>query len=125
MTFNAYITLDGCQYVTSAKTWHPEPVVPATERLNLDGTYDVTFGPGTYLVWMGEIGAPPTATGSWGTIADLRTSLAKRQLLSFTDHYGTNHSACLCLGPFKERSLAPNWDASGNMIYVTVRISTV
>jgi hypothetical protein len=125
MTFNAYITLDGCQYVTSAKTWHYEPLIPATERLNLDGTHDVTYGPGTYRVWIGEIGAPPTAVGSFGSIVDLRTSLAKRQLLSFTDHYGQNYPACLVLGPFKERPLSPDWNSVGSMIYVSVRISTV
>jgi hypothetical protein len=121
---NDYITLDSKKYRTSAKTWHPEPNIPATERVLLNGQMDVTFGKASLLIWIGEIEGPITAASGWGTIVDLRTSLLKRQLLSFTDHYGVTRNI-KATGPFKERSLSSKWDGASNTIYVSVKFTAV
>jgi hypothetical protein len=119
---NNYITLDSKQYKTNGKNWKPEDIVPSTERILLSGVHDVTFAAATLLVWSGQIEAPVIAAGSWGTITDLRTSLRKRQLLSFTDHYGTAYNV-KATGPFKEDSKSVKWDGNSNVIFVQVRLT--
>ena len=119
---NNYITLDSKQYMTNGKTWHMEDFVPSTERILLSGAHDVTFATATVRVWTGQIEAPVSATGSWGTIADLRTSLRKRQLLSFTDHYGSSFNV-KASGPFKEDSKSVKWDGASNSIFVSVKLT--
>lgn len=117
---NDYITLDSNKYRTTHRTWRPARLVPNTDRLLLSGSLDVTFGNGTILEWAGEIVGPVTADGAgWGTITNLRTSLEKRQLLSFTDHYGTTKNVVV-KGLLSERSLSPKLDGTDNVIYVTV-----
>ncbi len=118
---NDYITLDGHRYKTSAKTWHPEPNVPGSARILLNGDLDATFGAASVMMWTGEIIGPVTATDPWGTIADLRTTLAKRQTFTMVDHYGTSYTVVF-QGPFPERSLTQKWDSPTNEIMVKVRV---
>lgn len=118
---NNYITFDSKKYITTAKTWHPEPIVPQTIRVNLDGNLDVTFGPASLQVFVGEIEAPVSPGSGYGSVSDLRTTLAKKQTLSLTDHYGTAHTVAV-QGPVIERSLAPKWDGSSNKVYFKVRL---
>lgn len=123
---NNFIYLDGKQYRTHGKSWHPEDIVPSSERILLNGTHDVTFAAGTLLVWAGQIEAPTVASGSWGTITNLRASLRKRQLLQFRDHYydttGITYNA-KATGPFKEESKSVKWDGPSNKIFVQVRLT--
>jgi len=121
---NSYITLDGKKYKTVHKQWTPGGDKPATLRRTLLGSLDVTYGPGTFNDWQGKIEAPVTPIdGSWGTITDLRTTIAKTSNMSFTDHYGTSYTVHV-LGPFQEESRSPMWDGSSNAIYVKMRIVT-
>jgi len=119
---NNYITLDSKKYFTHGKSWHPEPITPQTVRVMLNGNLDVTYGAGSLQIWVGEIEGHVTSPGSgYGTIADLRTSLLKKQTLSFTDHYGTTYTVA-AQGPFAERSLSVKWDGTGNVIFVKTRL---
>jgi hypothetical protein len=58
---NSYITLDGKKYKTPAKLWQAVPMKPATFRYTLMGMADVTYGPGDYMEWQGQVEAPVTA----------------------------------------------------------------
>jgi hypothetical protein len=123
---NNYIYLDGKQYKTNGKSWHPEDVVPSTERILLSGSHDVTFAAASILVWAGQIEAPTSATGNWGTIGNLRTSLRKRQLLQFRDHYYDTTAITYNVkasGPFKEDSKSVKWDGASNVIFVNVKLT--
>jgi hypothetical protein len=122
---NNYITLDGNKYATNAKGWKVINGKPGTERYTLLGALDVTYGPATPKCWEGEINGPVTARAAgWGTIVTLRTTLAKKQAVSYTDHYGTTVNVH-CLGDFAERSLSTQWDGATNVIYVSVRLVKV
>lgn len=122
---NDYITLDGKKYHTNHKNWKYTPDTPRTERILLDGSLDVTYAPVALKRWSGEIVGPITPDdASWGDISSLRVSLAKRQKLTLTDHYGNSFSASFS-GPFEERSLSPNWDSPSNVIYVQVKVTAV
>jgi hypothetical protein len=119
---NDYLTLDGKRYKTKADSWKPVYGKPHTERRTLTGALDITYGPGTIFAWEGEIIAPVTAQGTeWGTVANLRTSLAKKQAVSMTDHYGQTYNVH-CLGPHEERSLVNVWDSAVNVFYISVRL---
>lgn len=120
---NDYVSIDSKKYHTTARSWRPSPITPSTTRLLLSGNLDAAYGPATLLQWEGEVCGPVTSPGTgWGTISDLRTSLAKRQKLTFVDHYGTSYTGSVITGPFKERSLIPKWDSSDNVIYVLVKV---
>ncbi len=122
MAFNNYITLDSLKYKTTHKSWRPAPNVPSTGRVLLSGALDVTFGAVALNTWNGEIVAPVVADAAgWGTIADLRAALAKKQIFTFIDHYGTSFSV-YAQGPFTERSAAPDWSVNENVVYVTVKL---
>ena len=118
---NNYITLDSKKYKTMHKAWLPITDKPATLRRTLAGSLDVTYGPGVFNEWQGKIEVPVTAATGYGTIADLRTTVAKLTSVSMTDHYGATYTVHV-LGPFTEESRSPMWDGSLNMIYVQVRI---
>jgi hypothetical protein len=128
MTFNNYVTINdnagtSLKFKTVFRNWRPAPITPSSSRVVLSGDLDVTFGAATLKSWMGELVAPVTADGSgWGTIADLRTLLKKRQVFTFTDHDATAYSNTHILGPFIERSLMLKWDSAANVVYVTVKI---
>ena len=122
---NNYITLDGKKYRTPSKYWTPVEDKPATVKMTLNGTVDVTYGPHTFFEWRGQIEGPVTPDDTnWGTIEDLRTTCAKTTSVKFRDHYYPTHSEIdvHVLGPFQERSLSTMWDNASNRIYVTVRI---
>lgn len=119
---NNYITLDDLDYKTKASDWTPVTVKPAMARTLLSSEVDVSYGPGVFKEYRGVIIAPVSDPGgTWGTIADLRTSLEKRQGLNFTDHYG-NEGVAHVFGEIPEQSLSPMWDQGANEFYVSVRV---
>lgn len=120
---NNYISLDGKYYFTPFGRWSP-PLInkPSTTKVTSDGSTDVTYGPASFLSWEGDIEAPVTAPGSgYGTVSDLMTSLAKRQALTFYDHYNTQYSVH-AIGPFQSSSMSPKWDSASNIFLVTVNL---
>lgn len=122
---NNYITLDGKKYKVPSKQWQPVTTKPNTVRMTLLGEVDVTFGGATITEWQGQIEGPVTPQdGSWGSISDLRATLAKRQEIAMIDHFGV---ACtvVCIGPFKEDSFMSAWDASSNHFNITARVIKV
>jgi hypothetical protein len=122
MAIRDYITLDSLKYHTPAKAWEPVPNRPISVRRTLLGAADAAFGPISWREWQGDIRAPVTAEAAgWGTIANLRTSLAKRQALAFVDHYG-NACNVVVMGPFPERSIMNVWDDPANSFFVTVAL---
>lgn len=117
---NNYLKLDGYKYMTPARNWRPIPSKPATTRVNLDGSTDVTYGPATINQWVGDIIAPVTAPGGgWGTKALLDVTIAKRQAVAFEDHYG-NACNVHVLGSFEAISRSPMWDGASNEFLVAV-----
>jgi hypothetical protein len=120
-----YIILDGKKYKCPWKAWQPEPVVPSSARLILDGSGHVVFGPTDLKIWTGELEAPVTPEdATWGDPDDLRTSLRKRNTLSFTDHFDVTYTV-KAQGPFKERSLSPVWDGESNVIFISMSLMSV
>ena len=116
---NSYITLDSLKYSTTQQRWVPTTLKPGSVRFTIEGTIDGTYGPDVFYVWQGEIRAPASAGAGWGTISDLRTTLAKRQSLTFIDHWGTSHPVHI-VGEMPERFLTPDWASS--LGFVQVRI---
>jgi hypothetical protein len=129
MAFFAYIILDGYRYKTLARQWRPMTMRPASPRLTLQGNLEATFGVATLKRWEGEIStphgtaAPGAADGTlYGNIYTLRASLAKGQMLAFTDHNGTAYSV-VAVGPFGEQTVQNVWDAASNKYYVQVQFT--
>jgi len=119
---NNYITLDTKKYATPANNWHCITRKPNTARFTLQGDLDVTYGPAVPVYWEGEIIGPVTARATgWGTIANLRTSLAKQESLNFTDHYGSSYTVH-SIGDLQERSLSNKWDDPTNVLYISVKL---
>jgi len=119
---NNYIILDGYKYATVANNWGYISQKPNSVRYTLSGQLDVTYGTAEPVFWEGEVAAPVVARDvDWGTIETLRVTLAKKQGLSYTDHYGTEYVVHSVIDR-KERSLMPNWDDPSNKIYVEVRL---
>lgn len=116
---NNYMKLDGYKYKTPAKNWRPVPAKPATTRVNLDSSTDVTYGPATIHQWIGDIIAPAVADGGWGTKDTLDVTITKRSAVAFEDHYG---DACdvHVLGTLDAISLSPMWDGASNEWLVAV-----
>jgi hypothetical protein len=125
---NSYILLGTTillakKYKTPAKFWQVVPVKPAMFRYTLLGAADVTYGPGDYVEWQGQIEgtlSPDTVNG-YGTLAELRAILKTKGEVSYQDHYGTAYQVHL-MGPFPECSLHPVWSDPSNKIYIQVRI---
>lgn len=119
---NNYIVLDGKQYITPAKQWIPIAKKPSTVRYTLEGQPDVTYGPVVPVEWKGVIRVPYTpVTSAWGSLDDLRTSLAQRTFMLFTDHYGVQYTVHV-IGEFPEQSITPFWVGPDNDFDVPVRI---
>jgi hypothetical protein len=119
---NDYLRLDTKRYKTKAENWKPVYGKPHTERRTLTGELDITYGPGTIFAWEGEIIAPVTPQDSaWGSIVNLRATLAKKQAVYLTDHLGVSYFVH-CLGTHEERSLMNVWDSEFNVFYVSVRL---
>jgi len=120
---NNYINLDGKRYLTPHKRFNAMPAKLSTVRKTLAGATDVTFGPAIFTEWQGVIEAPITPiSGSYGTIADLRTSLAKTVSVGLTDHYATSYTVYIVGGPYTEESFTSMWDGASNVFYVPVRL---
>ncbi len=118
---NNYIVLDSYRYLTKT-TWVPLTAKPASVRYNLSGTTDVTYGPAVPVEWAGQVIAPVTRAGAqWGTIDDLRVTLAKRQALDFYDHYDAYYSVHV-LGQFIEESLMTMWDDVLNEFWIPIQL---
>lgn len=119
------MVLDDKRYMTRAGSWRTQTLKPSTVRYTLAGTLDATYGPAAPYEWIGDIIAPVVAQGAvWGTIEDLRTSLAKVQSLSYVDHYGDVYTVH-AMGPFIEDSLSPMWDGESNEFRVSARLIKV
>jgi hypothetical protein len=121
---NAYITFDGLKYRTSHKTWKVAIQPMANSRILADGTLDVTHGPTTAYLFTGELMADVTPDTGFGSVVQLRISLAKKQAFTFIDHYGSTYTIH-AIGPFPERSLSPKWDSSSNIFYVTIQFKGI
>lgn len=121
---NNYITLDGKKYYTPFGGWSPAMInKPSTVELTSDGSIDVTYGPASFYSWEGEIEGPVTSPGTgWGTVSDLKTTIAKRQTVKFYDHYGVTEYDVHIIGPFSERSYSPKWDSASNIMIITVSL---
>jgi hypothetical protein len=122
---NNYITLDDKKYKCPAKQWQPVTTKPNSVRVTLLGEVDVTFGSATIREWQGQIEGPVSVPdGTWGTVDDLRATLAKRQELPLIDHFGISHTV-VCIGPFKEEPFMSMWDSASNHFNVSARIIKV
>jgi len=119
---NDYITLDGFKYATSANNWKKLLEKPNTVRYTLSGALDITFGAASPIRWVGDVIAPVSARSEgWGTISDLRTSLAKVSSMVFTDHYADSFTV-FSVAPLQERSLMNRWDDTNNVFFVPVEL---
>lgn len=119
---NNYITLDTKKYMTKHKGWEPIYDKPGVVRLVLSGSIDVTWGPAVITGWRGLVIGPVTAPGAgWGTIANLRTTIQKTDVVGFTDHYG-NSGNVIILGSLREDSKSSMWDSPSNEFTVEVEL---
>ena|SRR5271157_2549424 len=122
---NNYITLDGKKYKTPGAVWSPTVTRPTTIRYTLLGPVDATFGAANLCDWVGDIEGPITPTdGTWGSITDLRASLAKLMAINLIDHYGISYTI-VCQGGYKETSFMNVWDDPSNHINISVRLTKV
>jgi len=108
---NKYITLDSKKYSTSQDKWIPTIIKPGTVRLTLDASVDASYGPGVFYQWIGEIRADSSPASGYGSPEDLKTTLAKRQGVSFIDHLGDTYNVHIT-GDFPQTHLIPQWDNS-------------
>lgn len=118
---NNYITLDSLKYKTSAKSWTPLTGAPRSARITLSGALDSSYADSSAMQWYGEIIAPVTAEGAgWGTIVNLRASIAKTQNLTMIDHYGTSYTIIIRVA--EEYSLSSMWDGAENEWHMDVEV---
>lgn len=120
MAFVSYITLDGNKYTTEQKSWVPTITNPSTARVTLAGTLDTTWGTKEMYSFQGSIRADISPATGYGTPAQLRTSLKKKQQITFADHYEVLYD--MAVQGFEERSHSPGWDAADNAFFFTVQI---
>jgi hypothetical protein len=120
-TMNNYILLDGKKYACVYKQWSPMADKPMMVRYAWDGTIDVTYGPGTFLAWRGVIMVATAPNTGYGSVSDIRTTLAKRLGVNFTDHYGNAHTVHI-QQTGEERSYSPKWNSGENSILFPVQI---
>jgi hypothetical protein len=116
---NAYITLGGCKYKTSAATWAPKYERAVSVHRLFSGNRDVTFGPSGMSSWEGELIVPVTGATGFGDINDVRALYAVGTTLVLIDHYGISFNVAL-VGTIAERSLVRKWDAATNEFYIPV-----
>ena len=119
---NDYIILDTHWYTAPFPEFSVDgPTKPGKLRKTLAGDTDVTYGPAVTDAWAGNIWAPVSASGDYGTIVDLRATIAKLESVGFTDHYNVAHTVHI-LGPFRQTSLTPVWDSNLNRWKVTLKL---
>lgn len=124
MTINNYITLDSKRYATKSTDWTPGLLSPNTNRITLSGDLDATWGASVIYTWKGMIHADITPRAAeWGNPTNLETSLAKKQKLSMTDHYGTTFD--VVIAGWEKSSQQADWEASGNEMSYNVEIRGV
>ena len=116
---NAYITLGGCKYKTSAANWTPKYDRAVSIHRLWSGNRDVTFGPAGMSSWQGDLIVPVTGATGYGDINDLRALYAVNTTQVLIDHYGVSFNVAL-IGTISERSLLRKWDAGSNEFYVPV-----
>ena len=121
---NDYIELDGKRYRTGHPDWEPIEDRPMTVKRLLSGATNITFGPATFTSWAGIIHADVSASAPFGTIDDLRVTSRKREVLSFTDHYGVSASVVIDRR-VGGRSLSPMWDAADNVWRMNITLLKV
>lgn len=120
---NNYITLDSKKYHT-LEGWAPDTVRPSKFDTYLNNKTGAVYGHTSYRQWSGQIIAPYTSPGTgWGTIADLDTTLAKKQNLSFTSH--DSIIVTVNVVSSGRKSLIRKWDAASNKWYVSITIREI
>jgi hypothetical protein len=119
---NNYITLGARQYYIPHGKWEPILRKPSNVRYTVNGSVDVTYGPGVYYEWVGEIEAPTSASAPWGDISTLRATLAQTSGINFVDHYGGAAATVHAVGEMSEVSDSPKWDGQSNKIRIKVRL---
>ena len=122
---NNYVTLDGKKYSCPFKEWEPVFEKPVSARFTWAGAADVTFGNGGYKTWSGSIRAQVTPASGFGSVSDIRNTIAKLTTVGFQDHYGdkTYTVAVEQIGP--ERSISAKWDGASNVIFFPVRLTMI
>lgn len=110
---NNYIILDGKRYRTAAESWEPNEERPLIVRRLMSGGSNVTFGPATFTGWRGVVVVDVSAVAPFGTPTEFRTTYRKRDVLSFTDHFG-NVSSVVIDRSVVEKSVSPMHDAPDN-----------
>jgi hypothetical protein len=116
--------LDGLNYRVLHKTWKPALMPLVSSRLLQSGGLDATWFATPQYIFTGEIVAPVTPETDYGSIDDLRTTLAKRQKLGLVDNYGEEYHVVF-MGPNSERGLSQKWDDVNNVFYVTVQLKGI
>jgi len=118
---NKYVVFDGFRYTCPFKMWDIQPEKPMSYRYTWGAGIEVTYGPSIFKTWRGSLVARMTPVALYGSIADLRISLAKVTFVEFEDHDGVvYHAHAAYAGP--EKSFSPKWDGASNAIYIPVII---
>ena len=118
---NNYVTLDGFKYDCPFKEWDPTTEKPMSYRRTWDGSFDVTYGPGLFKTWNGNLRARVTPATGYGSISDLRATISKMQGVTFIDHYGDTYTVHIePAGP--EKSFSPLWSGASNVFLVPVHM---
>ncbi len=118
---NNYITLDSKKYRCPFRQWEQLTDRPMSARFTWNGVADVTFGNGAFVIWEGAIRAEVTPGTGFGSVSDIRNTLAKKSVLEFTDHYGGDYIVAVeTAGP--ERSISAKWDGASNVIFFPMKI---
>jgi hypothetical protein len=118
---NNYITLDGKKYSCPYKQWEMQTEKPMSYRYTWGSGIETTYGAGVFKTWKGNMVARITPASGFGSVADIRITLAKTVSLTFIDHYGTTFTVhASYAGP--ERSFSPVWDGASNAIFFPVLI---
>ena len=121
---NNYVTLDGHKYHCPFREWEQQVEKSMNVRYAWGNTVDVTFGNGSFTTWTGALRANVTPETGFGSVSDIRNTMAKDELLTFIDHYGNTYTVVV-QNNGAERSLSPRWDGASNAIFFPVKIYKV
>ena len=120
MAFYGYVILDSLKYAALQQAWVPVINNPSSARVTLAGGLDTTWGSKEVYQFSGELRSDVAPVSVYGTPAQLRTSLKKKQQLAFTDHYGVAYT--IAVSGFEERSHSPNWEGADNCMFLNIQI---